>query len=272
MNSQTVLLTGLTSFTGAHIAQALLESGLEVFCPLKSEEKSYSGIKKERLELAPKAKLFNKVDIASHQIVDLCEELKPKIFINHAGYIENYRSDDFNVIKHLETNLLQIKELVKTLKENNCRLFIHSGSSFEPGEEYSKYGLSPYGVAKKMVWELTLFWCHKYSLPIVKVVVPNPYGSLENEDRLLPIFSKAIKNGEAVQLREAEVVRNNIRAEVLAKSYLDAVKIAETSANDFFTLEIKPIGFRETQRDFVLRALQEPPYNLALEQIQFCLS
>lgn len=272
MNSQTVLLTGLTSFTGAHIAQALLKSGLQVVCPLKGKSESYSGIKKERLELASKAKIVDQVDISSCQIVDLSNEVKPDIFINHAGYIENYRSDEFNVLKHLETNLRQIQELIKTLKTNDCKLFIHSGSSFEPGEEYSKYGLSPYGVAKKMVWELTLFWCHKFSLPVIKIVVPNPYGYLENEDRLLPIFSRAIKNGEGVQLREAEVVRNNIRAEDLAKSYLEAVRIIDTKVEDFFSLEIKPIGLRETQREFVVRALQEAPYNLTLKEIELCLS
>ncbi|MDX1919127.1 MAG: NAD-dependent epimerase/dehydratase family protein [Candidatus Caenarcaniphilales bacterium] len=270
MNSQSVLLTGLTSFTGAYIARALLDGGYKVVCPLRAKKESYDGIKKHRLELALKAKIIDSVDISSSQIVDLCVEIKPQVFINHGGYIENYRSDDFNVLKHLETNLQQVQPLIKTLKENGCKLFIHSGSAFEPGEEYSKYGLVPYGVAKKMVWDLTLFWCHKYSLPAIKVVIPNPYGELENEDRLLPVFSKKIKKGEEVQLREAEVVRNNIKAKDLAQYYLDAVQ-TPISSNDasggFFSLEMKPLGFRETQKQFVFRALAEEPYSLDIREI-----
>jgi nucleoside-diphosphate-sugar epimerase len=117
-----------------------------------------------------------------------------------------------------------------------------------------------------MVWDLTLFWCHKYSLSAVKIVVPNPYGELENEDRLLPVFAKKIMNGESLVLNDPKAVRNNIRVSELAKFYLKAIQ--DFKEEGFSFEEIKPHGYIETQKDFVERALQERPYNLSLDEIR----
>ena len=188
--SQKVLLTGLTSFSGYCIAQTLNKANYVLITPLMAS--SYTGLKAERIKNAGETQIIQPIDICSEEFIQKTAELKPNIFINHAAYIENYRSADFDVLKHLETNLKYIKPLIFSLKQNNCQLFIHSGSAFEPAEGYSDYGLSPYGVAKKMVWDLTLFWCTQFKLPVVKVIIPNPYGYLENEDRLLPVFYRKI--------------------------------------------------------------------------------
>jgi nucleoside-diphosphate-sugar epimerase len=266
--NQKILLTGLTSFSGCHIAKELLNNGYSVFAPLLKKANEYSGLKEERLKLSLGAQTIAPCDIQSLDFINILSDIKPQIFINHGGFIENYRSIDFDYLKHLETNLKHIKILVQTLKENGCKVFIHSGSAFEPGEEYSQFGISPYGVAKKMVWDMTVFWCVHFQLPIVKVVIPNPYGFLENDDRLLPIFAKKIKAGESVQLSGAEQIRNNIRAEHLAKYYLQASQLADKELSTNFVEIIKPIGHIETQKDFVLRALQEEPYKLNLQTIQ----
>jgi UDP-glucose 4-epimerase len=267
MWTKKVLLTGLTSFTGAYIALDLQDDGFQTVCPLKGFMNEYSPIKRERIQLAknvkkPALKLEENVDLNSPKFIELIEREKCHVFINHAAFIDNYRSLEFDVLKHLQTNLQNIQKVISTLKDNGCNLFIHSGSAFEPNGQYSAYGLSPYGVAKKMVWDLTLFWCSHYGLPIIKVVIPNPYGHLENPDRLLPVFSSKLKQGQSVTLHNSGDVRNNILASNLAKYYLDAAKLCPDELQSFFTTQIVPIGHQETQKDFVLRALQEEPYNL----------
>lgn len=259
---ETVLLTGATSFSGCHIANKLSQD-FDLVLPLLGSE--YSGIKQQRLDLINgNAEYIYNCDISSDEFVQLVQDKKPDVFINHGGYITGYRTDDFDFLKHLETNLKNIKNIIKSLKENNCKLFIHSGSAFEPLEGLTQYGFAPYGVAKKMVWDMILFWCNKYNLPVCKIVIPNPYGYLENEDRLLPIFHNKITNGEQVKLVSASTIRNNIRGEELAEYYYQA-SIQIKPANIQI---IHPQGYTETQEYFVKRALQEHPYNLSLDTIE----
>lgn len=271
------LLTGATSFSGAYIAEALIKNGLSVYMPLRLNKENYQGIKAQRLRLIEDASLSNSqsvtefidnCDISSEELVEQIDKIQPQIFINHGGYIENYRSPDFDFLKHLETNLRHIQLLIRQLKDNDCKLFIHSGSAFEPGGEYSKFGISPYGVAKKMVWDMLVFWCQQIGLPCTKIVIPNPYGSLENEDRLLPVFASLIKSGQSITLKGSADIRNNIRIEKLAEYYAEACLRDPNESPDCFVEEIKPVGNIESQLDFVKRALQEKPYGIDLAKIE----
>jgi nucleoside-diphosphate-sugar epimerase len=267
-----ILLSGITSFSGCYIAAELIKSGYKVYAPLLKAADQYTGLKAQRLKLASGAELIAPCDIGTVRFIELINEIKPQVFINHGGYVQNYRSLDFDFLKHLETNLKHIKVLTSALQANGCKLFIHSGSAFEPGEECSQYGVSPYGVAKKMVWDMTCFWCLQNKLPVVKLVIPNPYGHLENDDRLLPVFAKLIKEGKPIKLSEPAVVRNNIKGEDLAKHYLQAVQLISKNLPVGFVSIVKPVGHLETQHQFVLRALGEEPYAINIDKINSLLS
>ncbi len=267
-----VLLTGLTSFTGAYIGKALLEynnvNKFEVYAPIRSSKEAYTGLKLERLNLVKNIHLIPNQDISQNSFIDLVKEIKPDIFINHAGYIDNYRSEDFDFLKHLEINLKNIKHLIQALKDNKCKLIIHSGSAFEPNGDYSKYGVSPYGVAKKMVWDMLVFLCQKYKIPTSKIIIPNPYGLLENQDRLLAVFNQKLKREENIDLYNSAEIRNNIKAQDLADYYLKAALLALGQLDENYVLELKAIGHIETQLNFVLRSLQEPEYGFDLNYIK----
>ncbi|MDJ0625432.1 MAG: NAD(P)-dependent oxidoreductase [Candidatus Caenarcaniphilales bacterium] len=259
-----VLLTGITSFTGSHIAREFLINSYYVHAPLLRKKEDYKALKEKRINLCRGATFYSEIDIQTFDFINLLENVAPDIYINHGAYVTNYRSDDFDFLNHLKVNLQNIKLLIETLKNNGCKLFIHSGSSFEPKEEYSDFGISPYGVAKKMVWDMTLFWCKKLGLDCTKVVIPNPYGLYENEDRLLPVFHTKISNSEKVTLLEPEVIRNNIEVEELSKCY---VKVVDNWNNEKHDLIVRPKGHIESQKDFIIRSLQEKPYYLSKEQI-----
>lgn len=260
---QKVLLTGATSFTGAYIARALLDQGFSVLAPLQSSLSDYTDLKRERLDLIPEAIFSESTDLNSSKFLSCIEENKPDIFINHAFDTYNYRSPDYDVHSALKNSTGNISQIIKTLKDNNCKLFIHSGSSFEPGG-YSQYGVSPYGVAKKMAWDLIAFYCQMTSLPCLKIYIPNPYGYLENTDRLLPILKQKIEAKETFILSSPYTIRNNIKVESLSGYYVQAAQITYHNQLIQPTItEIHPVGYLEQQIDFVYRATQEYPYQIA---------
>ena len=272
-NNNIIMLTGVTSFTGCHIAKLLLNTtNYKIFCLLTNKEQDYTGIKKQRLEFVKHNNIIflEKLELNSPDLINKIQELKPSVFINHGAYTKNYRNLDFEVLEHLKNNIFNIKLILESLKNNNCKLFIHSGSSFEPDTSYARYGISPYGVAKKMVWDLIAFHCNRLELNSLKIYIPNPYGYLENEDRLLPVLNKTIRNKQVFTLRDSSLVRNNIKVENLAQYYLQAVKLAEN--NNFKTeeliSEISPVGYLETQIDFLKRASQEEPYCLNTQELE----
>ncbi|MBS1984441.1 MAG: hypothetical protein JST16_09720, partial [Bdellovibrionales bacterium] len=87
---------------------------------------------------------------------------------------------------------------------------------------------------------------------VSKVIIPNPIGPLENEDRLVPFFVKTWRAGGTPSLRTPQLVRDNIPAQWLAKFYVDEVKINTLPPADAPRTRIRrPSGFALSNEAFL---------------------
>ncbi|MBS1986158.1 MAG: NAD(P)-dependent oxidoreductase, partial [Bdellovibrionales bacterium] len=183
-----VLLTGATSFTGAHIARALVDAGHEVTASLTGRLVNYSDLLvQRRRELAKVSDWVEEAPFGSPNLLAALQKKKFDVFINHGADIRGYRKADFDYLASVRTGLQGARETMDALAASGCRLFLHSGSIFEPGEGEWDAGrmaasdfkrapadaISIYGVSKSMVWEPLRFFAHRAGLNVSKVIIPN---------------------------------------------------------------------------------------------------
>jgi UDP-glucose 4-epimerase len=254
--SRKILVTGVSSFTGSHIARALVENGDEVWACLSRDRKSYAQdpLVESRLVFSKVSHFVENAAFGSDVFLKHLDAQGADLFINHGADIKNYRKADFDFQKSFASATHRMREVVALLKAKACRRVLHSGSMFEPGEGYSQAPGAPasespavsiYGVSKNLVWETLKFFCEEAQLPLSKIVIPNPIGIGENPDRLAPFMAKEWKAGRETTLTTPKLVRDNLPAEWLARIYVD-----ETYSKEDLSVR-RPRGFVISNKEFI---------------------
>jgi UDP-glucose 4-epimerase len=264
-----IFMTGVSSFTGAHIARKLVESGsYELTCSLTKSLNTYYSDKlnAERLEYSKCTNWFENYSLSNSETLKSLQKLSPKIWINHGAPIKGYRSPDFDFVKSFQDSIDGLVAALKIFKEQGGQLFVYSGSFFEPDEGVGEFpgmvgvseALSPYGLSKNLVWNTVRFFCMQMGISVLKVVIPNPIGPFENTDRLMPIFASRWQKGEIPELRLGQIVRDQLPVTWLANCYLRSIQDAQTQlGNSVFVKVKRPSGFVMTQKSFIELCIKE---------------
>ncbi len=249
-----VLMTGASSFTGAHICRALEKAGFAVHATLTQDKKSYAATPsiEKRLQYASPHAWIEQAPFGHRHLLDAIASIKPSIFIHHGAQIKGYRSPDFNFLASLDSTFHNLPSVCSSLANASCRRIIYSGSFFEPDEGVSPRqepvqspGLSVYGVSKKMGWELLRYHAEQQNIALSKIIIPNPIGAFENEDRLIPMFVKMWKAGQTPSLKTSQLIRDQLPATWLAETYVEEAK------SDVKLSYRRPSGYVMTNENFV---------------------
>lgn len=217
-----VFITGVSSFTGCHIARAFCESNtknISVFGVLTRRLSDYSALERQRLDYSFVQNWIEEAPFGSKNLINSILKIKPDVFINHGASIKGYREKNFDVRGCVEKAVFNLGDVVDALSFR-CH-FIHSGSVFESDKERGLSAYSPYGLAKTLIWEEILKYNKK--IKITKIVIPDPVGIYENPDRLGPVFFRKWNLGEGLDLKNPDVIQDRIPAQWLARKYFEAI-------------------------------------------------
>lgn len=227
MSAKRVLLTGATSFTGAHIARAFHDAGYEVAATLTGRLADYSDpVVQRRREHSRVREWVENAPFGSTRLLEFLQANAIDVFVNHGASIKGYRQPDFDYLASVKIATENLRQVVEATAKAGCKRWIHSGSIFEADE--GEAGLVPapaaeamsiYGIAKSMVWQPLRFYVVGAGLSLSKIVIPNPVGTFENVDRLIPVFAQMWKAGKVPSVRTPQLVRDNLPAPWLAKVY-----------------------------------------------------
>lgn len=248
-----VAITGGTSATAVWIARAFSLKGWQTFGLCSRPENFYSGLKKERIMwLKTQSSVSFNIRSENDDFIPWVKANKPAIWVHHHHLVENYNKPNYDYERSLREGVAPLMKLVSTLKENNCRGIILTGSYFEPGEKASND--TTYGKSKAEVSKALTHLAKAHQIRFSKIVVPDPVGPLENEDRFLPQFIKAFKENRKFNLTTPSLIADHI-------SMVELGKIYEQTAHDLLVskgLVIKPsgwVGNYRDWRDFIQRNL-----------------
>lgn len=251
-----ILITGVSSFTGAWFASELAQAGHQVVATTRGPITDYEGLRADRLAYAAQAgvEFVENCSFGDSTFIDALTGVD--LVCHHGAEVKNYQSVDFDVIGAVASNTMNSKTVFEACAAKGVSGFVASGSVFEQSEGLGEMPLrafSPYGLSKGLSWQIQDFWAGQYNVPIGKFIIPNPFGPLE-EARFCAFLMRTWMKGDIAEVRTPSYVRDNIPIDLLAAAYTRFVdRFLLNPANS----RCAPSGYIESQGRFAERFAKE---------------
>lgn len=254
-----ILFTGASSFTGYWFVKTLAAAGHELFCPLQGAPEGYDGVRQRRVEqLRTLCRLTPAAPFGSENFLKLIRDAGPwDLLCHHGAYAVNYKSPDFDAQRALESNTLNLRDVLAALKERGLKAVVLTGSVFENDEGIGnepRRAFSPYGLSKGLTWQSFRYYCGQAHVPLAKFVIANPFGPYE-EARFTAYLMRTWREGKTASVKTPLYVRDNIPVDLLAQVYRHLAERAPASGEA--VSKINPSGYVEGQGAFCLRVARE---------------
>jgi nucleoside-diphosphate-sugar epimerase len=182
--------------------------------------------------------------------------------------MREFRSRQYDVGEAERTSIVPLQGIVDALANSSCQGVVYSGSYFEPGEGGPGAGADalPYARCKAKAWQELKKICDSRAIPASKIVIPNPIGPLENEDRLIPGLIQKARASESMRLMSPRSVSDNLPVRDLARKYVQVAEKLIAGGTGVF----RPSGwvcdtqsFVETvSRELLTKRLRIPPIKI----------
>lgn len=215
------LVTGATGFVGSCIARELVHQKKRVNIIVRNKNLNW-----RLLDIASQLNIYE-CDLMSESLERVIAKIRPTYIFHLASY--GTLAEENDISKMININIKGTLNLIKAVRQNKFKLFIHTGSSSEYGVKNKKMEesdilepINDYGVTKATS---TLF-CQKIakmeSLPIITFRLFSPYGYFEEKSRLVPSVILNALSGKPINLSSPDNVRDFIFIEDVVNAYLSS--------------------------------------------------
>lgn len=227
-SNKTVVITGVSSFIGFHVARYLSCKNWRVIGTISQDIRDYDFLRHERLLRASRAGVdLRLLDITNVTVLrEFIKSVHPTIWIHHAGWAKDYQKLEYNLDQGHSINVTPLYELFSSLSENGCRGVIVTGSSAEYGdsdsachEEDACWPMTPYGLSKLSETIRSYQLAHEFKLSTRIARVFIPYGSLDAPGKVIPSVIKALREGKPIELSSCEQFRDFLYIDDLCCGY-----------------------------------------------------
>jgi len=254
--NKSVVITGVSSFVGCHLAMTFAGQGWAVTATLSQPRGRYEGIKAKRLE-----HLEHEASI-SRQALDLCDEkavrgcierIKPDLWIHHAGYAVNYGSPDFDLRAGRSVNVEPLGYIYEELAKAGCGGVLVTGSSMEYSnteqacrETDDCRPATPYGQSKLEETKAAARLAARYNVPTRVARLFIPFGPLDAPTKVLPYVVENLKKSRPVELSPCTQRRDFLSIHDVARAYLALAGDLRRGGFDIFNVcSGKPVAVRD---------------------------
>jgi nucleoside-diphosphate-sugar epimerase len=241
--ARSVIVTGASSFIGAHLIHAFADAGYEVTTTLTRRRDSYTGIRAHRLDTLPDTISLVPLDIRDEAAVgQLIKRKQPGVWIHHAGYATRYGSPDYDLAAGFENNVDPLHALYRHCAEAGTGILVTGsgmeyGTSDEPNREDNIcLPETPYALCKLTETLAARQLALRYDVPTRVARVFNLVGPLDDANKILPSAASALKEGRPVELSPCTQRRDFIAVEDLCAGYIKLARDLPRSTFDLFNL------------------------------------
>ena len=232
--AEKALVTGAAGFIGSHLAEALLESGIEVVGIDSLTDYYDIRLKQRNLEqLTP----HGSFEFLAQSIndADLDELLDGVDYVFHQAAQAGVRASwGTQFENYIDSNVRATQKLCEAAKSKPLKKFVYASSSSVYGdtdqlpmsEDAAVSPVSPYGVTKLDAENMCLLYSKSDGLPVVCLRYFTVYGPRQRPDMAIHKFLKKAMTGTPVevygngeQTRDFTFVTDIVAANVLAMRY-----------------------------------------------------
>jgi UDP-glucose 4-epimerase len=212
-----ILFTGSSSFTGYWFIKALAAAGHEVVATFQGKE--YEGVRANRVSLLKEHchRIFE-CPFGSYAFLSLLDSGRWDVLCHHAADVTDYKSPQFDAIRALQRNTLNLPEVLERLKVRGVSKVVLTGSVFEQREGIGSdpnQAFSPYGLSKGLTADYFHYYCRAAGIPLHKFIIPNPFGPYE-EPRLTSFLIQEWSKKVTAVIKTPDYIRDNIHVSLLA--------------------------------------------------------
>lgn len=224
---KTVVITGATSFIGAHLCLAFDAAGWRVVAARSKPDAAYSGIQAERLSVLPKdmtAAVFDITD--ARAVADTAQRFAPDLWIQHAGYATNHAGADFDLARGLMINAGSIPPLFSALAGSTCGVIVTGTEAEYPAgdtlrrEDMTGTPRSPYGLSKLAATMAAEQYAQMTGVAARVARIFLPFGALDNPGKLFPASVAALAQGRPIKLSACDQIRDILGSADVCAAYL----------------------------------------------------
>ena len=248
INAQkTALVTGSAGFIGFHTAKRLIKEGWRVVGVDCMSDNYDVELKKRRESILLESSAYRSVHAKIEEqgtLLNVFSEEKPEIVVHLAGQA-GVRQSTQNPRSHLESNIMGTFEILEAARAYPPQhmLIASTSSAYGANEDMpyresamADHQMSFYAATKKSTENMAHSYSHLFNLPITMFRFFTVYGPWGRPDMALFKFTKAIINGEPVDVyNHGKMSRDFTYIDDLVNSLfllIDVVPVAPNYSNE----------------------------------------
>ena len=254
VNSPRAIITGTSSFVGAHLARAFADAGYAVTATHSRPRSAYDGIHAERLAFVAERAGLEVLDVTDGEAVaDLAHRARPALWVHHAGHATDYASPDYDAYAGAAINVQPLDAIFTAAAETRGGVIV-TGSSAEYAssdvgncENDAGRPETPYGASKLAETERARVLSQITGVPVRVGRLYIPFGRLDHPAKLLAQVMTGLGTGTPIDLSPCTQRRDFIGvgdvcrawlalADDLAGGGVDVFNICSGSATELRTL------------------------------------
>jgi len=240
---KTIIITGVSSFVGCHLAHTFSKAGYKVIAVTSRAQDRYEGIRKDRLSFIQGRVYFAACDLTDKEALGQLINLhKPDVWVQHAGYADNYGAQDYDLEKSLELNVVALEPLYRQLSDTGCSVVV-TGSSMEYAssdaandEGDACWPDMPYGVSKLATSVEASRLAGQYNVPTRVARLYILVGSFDAPGKLMDFVIKQLAAGKAADLSPCEQKRDFLGVNDVCEAYVLMVDDMSRTNFDVFNI------------------------------------
>lgn len=208
---QKILVTGCAGFIGSHLAEALVQAGIEVIGLDNFDGYYPRPIKERNLRALREAHLFtlHEADLRDAGALSIIlSQHRPNAII-HLGALAGVRPSVAAPDRYMDVNVTGTVRLLEAARQAEVQRIVFASSSSVYGgdnevpfseDQHTASPLSPYAASKIAGEAICHSYHHLYGLPIVALRYFTVYGPRQRPDLAIRKFTDHILAGEPITL------------------------------------------------------------------------
>lgn len=242
MNKKTAIITGVSSFVGCHLARAF-SADYDVIAVTSRGREAYEGVRAARLDFVADAVTFATCDLTDENaLANLIKTHKPDVWVQHAGYADNYASRDYDLEKSLALNVVALEPLYRQLANSDCRVIVtgscmeYASSAIANVESEACWPEMPYGVSKLAETVEASRLAQQYGVQTRVARLYIPVGPYDAPGKLMDFVINQLAQGKAADLSPCEQQRDFLGVDDLTCAYVLMAANADQRVFDIFNI------------------------------------